>query len=411
MPITWRSVGAACTALVLAAGVAACGSSSSNDSGSSPSGSKAASASLGSCGTIPFVKPADPNGVFKALPKSAQRNFNGYAYPLYASKWANWKPPAGKLKIGITWTQPANDFAAGTLATVTNQLKALPNVGKVTVVDGAGLTDIPAQIQQYQSLLQQKPDMIIADVTVAQPLMPLVEKAAAEGIPTISPLGTFNTADVVSVVPNTWLGAAQTTAAAVKAIGGKGNALIAQGIPGLSINTQALAGMKAVLKNCPNIKVVGTVTTNFQPSVAKAQVISFLGTHPQPINAVFGAGGVATGVISAFTSTGRPVPAVTEQAGVKGALGYWLAHKSTYKGSETGGGAVAFGSLVSLVAKKMLHGDGIKVSSVVQPQPLITSANIGQWAQPSWTLSTPGTAADPAGTYNNEAVANPLFKK
>jgi ribose transport system substrate-binding protein len=315
------------------------------------------------------------------------------------------------LSIGISWDQPINDFAAGTLSTVEAAVKQMPNVGKVTALASAADTDIPAQIQQYESLLQQKPSLLILATTAGQPFVPLVAKAAQEGIPTISVLATVNSPDAVSIVPNTYLAALQTTENVVKQIGGKGNALMVQGIPGISITTDATNGINAVLKNCPNIKTLGTITGEFQPSVAKAQAISFLGTHPQTLNLVLIGGGMSSGVISAFEQTGRAAPAITDQSITKATAGYWLAHKSTFKASISGGGAVAFGQLVNLVTEKMLAGDGLKVSSVVQPQPIITPSDIGDWAQPSWTLSTPGTAPDPTSAYDNPALVDPLFNK
>lgn len=425
MPKGWRSLVAACVSGGLAMSIAACGSSSgSNASAAAAAGGGASStasstastassggSSGGACGTTAYVKPQDPDGVLAKMPAATKQSFNGYAYPVYASKWATWKPSGKNLTIAMDWTQPTNDFAAQTLQTVESSLRATPGVSKVTVQAGAGVTDIPAQVQQYQSLLQQKPTMILLSASAGQPFVSLVKKAAAEGIPTLSVLTNVNSPDAVTVVPNTYLAAVQTAESVVKSIGGKGNALIVQGIPGLSINTDALNGIKAVLANCPNIKTAGTVTGMFQPSVAKAQVLSFLGTHPQGVDAAFASGGVGSGILSAFSSTGRKAPAVTEQAVTKATLGYWLAHKSGFTAAATGGGAAAFGQLVSMVAKDMLAGNGIKISSVLQPQPLVTNANVSQWGQSGWTLSTPGTAVDPAGTYNNAALVKPLFNK
>ena len=420
MHVGWRLVVAALVSGFIAVGTAACGSSSSTNSagsgsssssGGSASSTPAADTSSGACGTAKFTNPTDPDGVFAKLPAATQADYNGYEYPVYASKWDNWKPVGKSLSVGISWDEPTNDFAAGTLATVEAAVKQMPNVGKVTTLASAADTDIPAQIQQYESLLQQKPSLLILATTAGQPFVPLVAKAAKEGIPTISVLATVDSPDAVSVVPNTYLAALQTTESIVKQIGGKGNALMVQGIPGLSITTDATDGIEAVLKNCPDITTVGTITGGFQPAVAKAQAISFLGTHPQTINVALIGGGMSSGVISAFQQTGRTIPAMTDQSITKATAGYWLAHKASFKASISGGGAVAFGQLVNLVAEKMLAGDGLKVSSVVQPQPIITPSNISDWAQTSWTVSTPGTAPDPANAYDNPALVDPLFNK
>jgi ribose transport system substrate-binding protein len=370
----------------------------------------AAAAKPAGCGTTPYVAPGDPDHVLQKLPKSAQANYNGYGSTVYASAWSHWKPK-GKLTVAVSWSQPVNDFAADTYATLVAQLKQDPRIGKVIATDSAGYTDVPAQIQQYQTLLQEKPDLIIADVAAGAPFVSLVTQAGQEGIPTISTLNTITTKYSVNVVPNTYLAAVQTTETALKEIGDKGNVLEVQGIPGLSINTAALDGFNAVIQRCPNVTTLGPVTGDYSPAAAQGVVQQFIATNPQPIAAVLSSGGMSTGIITAFQQAGRAVPPVAEQAATKGTLGYWLANKSSYKGSATGGGALVFGSLAASVAERMIAGDGVKVTDIAQVQPLITDKNIGKWANGSWTLQTPGTAPDPPGTTDNSALLKPLFNK
>ncbi|HLH68736.1 MAG TPA: substrate-binding domain-containing protein [Candidatus Dormibacteraeota bacterium] len=396
---------ALCT--ILMAGLAACGGAASGP----PSGSASTSTSGNGCGTVGYVTPQDPDGVVARLPASARQDYNGYDHPVRASAWSSWKPTHTPVTIGLSWNQPVNDFAADVLNTVKNGLQATPGVGKVIVIAGASPSDTSAQVQQYNALLQQKPDLIVADVTVGTPFVPLVTDAARQGIPTVSVLSTISSPDVVNVVPNTYLAAAQTLAAAMKAIGGKGNILEVHGIPGISIDADSFRGFAQVLARCPNAKVIGQVTGNFSPAQAEAATLQFLGTHPQPIAAVAAAGGMATGIINAFIKAGRPVPVVTDQAALKGSLGYWRQHQSSYKGTATGGGAVGFGDLVVSVVQRMLAGDGVKVSDIVQPQPLITRGNLDRWAQPGWNLSTPGTAPDPPGAIDTRALLDPLFAR
>lgn len=410
-----RRIVTAATASLALISVASCSSSGGTSSGS-PTGSQSANTSgstsaMGACGTIPTRLPKDPDGVLKAMPANIQANYNGYATPVQASPWSDWKSPAGGAVVGITVPAPVNDYAADTLRYLKDALGKMPGVKRVIVLAGAGPGDIPAQLQQYQSLVQQKVDLIIGGGSVGAAFVSAVDAAAKAGIPTVSPYGTIPTKNAINVVANNYLAAAQTAAAEMKAIKGSGSVLEIHGIPGISIDSDAFRGFADVLANCPKAKVVGTLTAGFVPAQAKTQVLKFLSTHPGSVDAVLQAGGMTTGAIEAFESTGRRIPIVNDIAAGKGSLGYWLKNRSTYTGTGSGGGASAYAELVSGIVQGLLNGDALKTSDVVQPQPIIDDANIGDWADPSWTLQTPGTAPDPKSSYDNAPIIQAAFAK
>lgn len=404
------ALGVAALAAVLAAAACSSSTSSGGTSAAGAGGGKGA-AGGGSCGTYPSTMPSDPDGALASLPANIRAAYAGYSTPVHKSPWASWKPKSSGLVVGVSWTNPINDFAADTLSTVKSGVAAIPGVSKVVVLAGAAPGDVPAQIQQYQSLVQQKVGLIVADVSAGSPLVSAVNAAAKAGIPTISALNTIPTANSVNVVPANYVANAQTMAAEMKAIHGSGSVLEVHGIPGISIDSDAFRAFGDVIARCPDVKVAGTITGNFAPAAAKSAVLQFLGTHPGSVEAVAQAGGMTAGIMEAFQSLGRPVPIVNDVAAVKGSLGYWLTHKSSYTGTGTGGGAAAFGQLVTQVAQHMIAGDGVQISDILQTQPLITQDNIGQWADSSWNLQTTGTAPDPAGTVDNPAIISAVFGK
>lgn len=402
------AAGLGALAMVAALGACASGGQASTDTASAAADSTNTSGGA-SCGTVPYKAPSDPDGAFAALPKSTKQAYNGYSDPVRKSTWANWKPKQKKATVAISWTQPTNDFAATALKVLKADLQKDPAVGKVVALSGPATGDIPAQLQQYQSLVQQDPDLIVLNVSAGEPFVKPVAAAAKKGIPTVSVLTSVPSADAVTVVPNTYLTEAQVMAAQVKAIGGKGTMLAVHGIPSLSIDKDAADAFKAVLANCSEIDVVGSVTGNFVPSQAKSAVIKFLSTHPQQIDAVAAFGGMATGIISAFQQTGRSVPSVSEQAALKGMLGYWLKHRDSFKGADSGGGAEESAHLFSAVVSKMIAGDGIKVNAVTFAQPVIDASNLEKWADSKWSLDTPGTASGPGDYLHIDRTLAPLF--
>lgn len=363
------------------------------------------------CGTAPYVAPQDPDGVLATLPETARQAYSGHNYPVLKSRWSTWKGVSGKAVVGMSFAQPVDDFSAEVFDTIKADLEADPRVAKVIAVRGASGRDIPGQIQQYQSLVAQQPDLMIANVRAGEAFVAPVTAAASKGIPTISVMTVIPTADAVTIVPNTHLAGAETLAAVMKDVGGKGNVLLVHGIPGLSIDRAAFDAFAAVLARCPEAKVAGEVTGGFSPAQAKTAVLKFLGTHPQKVDAVASVGAMAAGIISAFQQAGRPVPPLAEGAALKGFLAYWAENQATYRSSATGAGGIETGHLFAAVARRMLAGAGPKVSAIALRQPLITTGNLKQWVEPGWTLDTPGHSQGPAGYYRIDETLAPLFNQ
>lgn len=368
-----------------------------------------AAAAANECGTAPYVSPQDPDKVVASLPEAARQAYSGHNYPVMKSQWSSWKAKSAKVTVGMSFAQPVDDFSSEIFDTIKADLEADPRVAKVIAVRGASGKDIPGQIQQYQSLVAQQPDLMIANVRAGEAFVGPVEAAAKKGIPTIAVMTVIPTAYAVTIVPNTYLAGAETLGAVMKGLGGKGNVLLVHGIPGLSIDRAAFDAFNAVLARCPEAKAVGEVTGGFSPAQAKAAVLKFLGTHPQKVDAIASVGAMAAGIISAFQQAGRPVPPLAEGAALKGFLAYWHQNRASYRSSATGAGGIETGHLFAAVAKRMLAGGGPKLSAIVLRQPLIGMDNLMEWTDPSWTLDTPGHSQGPAGYYRIDQTLAPLF--
>jgi ribose transport system substrate-binding protein len=137
--------------------------------------------------------------------------------------------------------------------------------------------------------------------------------------------------------------------------------------------------------------------------------LKFLATHPQKINGAFQTAVMAPGVMSAFQQTGRQIPPVNDIGSNRGSLGYWLSHKGSYHGVGAGLGAEAMARALGGVARRMLRGQGIRISDVQHPNTIITDRNLSDWAQPGWTLTTPGIAEGPAEQFMSDEFLNGLF--
>jgi ABC-type sugar transport system substrate-binding protein len=128
--------------------------------------------------------------------------------------------------------------------------------------------DSAKQLQDSQTLLAQKPDMLILSPNQSTPLDPVIDMATKANVPLMvidrsldrkPPVGTY----VLNITQNYAISGMTMAAYAVeylhKKYGAyKGNIVEIQGELGSSPNTDMYVGIREVLKNYPDIKIVAT---------------------------------------------------------------------------------------------------------------------------------------------------------
>jgi ribose transport system substrate-binding protein len=411
---TGPSRGTALLASIIAMCVlAGCGGSASKAVAPTSSTKDAQSTALTSpasgCGSVVLPAAQDPDGVLAALPAATRAMFAGYAFPVRKSSWSSWKPAHhGRYTVGIAWSQINSPFQLTVVNKIEAELKADPLIGKV-ILQSTSSFDVAQQIQQYQSLVQQKPNLIILEPLVGDAFIGPIDKAAAAGIPTISAEGEVPSTSSVNVQSNDYQSSAESAARLLQTLHGKGNVLLVHGITGTASDVNAFSAFDKELKLCPSVKVAGTITGGFVASQAKSATLEFLASHPEPIAGVMQSAIMAQGIMSAFQQDGRAMPIVDDIGPDRGSIGYWLSHRQAYQGVGTGLGPESLGETIANVALGMLEGRGIKVTDVTNQLPLLTDQNLTQWAQPGWSLSTPGEATGPPDSFVTEAQLGPLF--
>jgi ribose transport system substrate-binding protein len=378
---------------------------------SSTTAAKRASATCG--GPIPTKAPQDPQGVIAKSSPEVQAAFNGYPVPVHPSPWANFKPNHGPpWTIGWAWNE-LNAYATGNRSGIDAEFAVYKKLGLVssyvpTLTNQAnGATQ---QAQQIRTDVQKHVDIIISALTSPTALNSVIQEAAKANIPLISESGTATDPHSVNVQGNPYLLGAQTATALANIMHQKGNLLIVDGVPGLSIATFSLAAAKQIFANCPNIHIVGEVVGNFSQSVAKTVVSQFLATHPGTIDGVWQDSSMAQGVISAFQQAGRPVPPVADTSADLASLAYWLHHqKDGYQGTANGDPAKRMAEAVWDVAMRMLEGQGVKFTDVPIVPPIITTKNLAQWVPASWNENVSHTAEGPPNSWAPDTYLNAFF--
>jgi ribose transport system substrate-binding protein len=364
-------------------------------------------------GPIPTKAVQDPQGVVAKEGALVKAAFNGYPVPVHPSPWQQFKPNHGPpWVIGWAWNE-LNAYATGNRKGIDNNLAVYKKLGLVssivptytTVANGA-----TQQAQQIRTMVQKKVDIIISALTSPTAVNGAIAAAAAANIPVVSESGTSTDPHAVNVQGNPYLLGAQTATALANIMGQKGNLLIVDGVPGLSIATFSLAAAKDIFKNCPNIKVVGEVVGFFSQSTAKNEVLKFLATHPGQIDGVWQDSSMAQGVISAFQQLGRKVPPVADTSADLASLAYWLHHmKDGYKGTANGDPAQRMADAVWNVSMRMLEGQGVKFTDIPIVPPIITAHNLAQWVPSNWNESVSHTAEGPPNSWGPNAYLDHFF--
>jgi ribose transport system substrate-binding protein len=212
------------------------------------------------------------------------------------------------------------------LTAAINQAKACHEIGNVDY-EYAG-TSTTQQISQMDDLILKHVSVILVDSTSTTGLNAVIAKATAAGIKVVN-FDTPVTAPQAYILNWNYVPFGEQLANyLVKEMGGKGNVLLVRGVAGTTIDSGEYQGWMDVLKQYPQIKVVGSVYGDWDEATAQSAVSGILSNLP-PIKAVFINGG-NYGIIQAFKSAGRPVPLmVGDNRG--DFLQWWWQNRSTYK--------------------------------------------------------------------------------
>src|SRR5512135_498920 len=190
-------------------------------------------------------------------------------------------PAAKKFTIGIS-----NSFISSEYRTqMIDELKAVnaeymaKGLTNDLVIESKD-TDVAGQIQQLQNLMAKGVDAILVNPGDVNGLNATLEEAVAKGIIVISVDQALNAKGVydVGIDQKEW---AKTSAKwLAQKLGGKGNIVEIEGFPGHPANNARMDGVAEVLKDYPDIKVVGKDTGKWDEATGQQVMSNFLASFP-----------------------------------------------------------------------------------------------------------------------------------
>jgi ribose transport system substrate-binding protein len=280
-----------------------------------------------------------------------------------------------------TWTQEAHaSFASAAKAAEKQGL-----ISKYTVVTADN--SAAQQISQIQTLELEGYKAIMVDAASSTGLNGVIASACAKGIIVVN-ISDLTTAPCAYKLGTSSVGFGEALAQSVaNSLHGKGNVLLVRGIAGTGIDDLLVSGIHKVLKNYPNIKIVGQVYGDWSETTTQQAVAGILPSLPK-VNAVINQAIEATGVLRAFQQAKRPTPLV-EWGNIGTELSQWKSILKTDKSFKT----ISLGSVPGELSvggmwlAYLIHKGTAVSKSLTMPGLEITPSTLDAWAK-----VTPGEA-------------------
>jgi ribose transport system substrate-binding protein len=388
---------------VLAGLVAAC--SSAGTSSSSPSAGTSTKAT-----TAPSGQSADTAGAgsISLVPQQDQKYYDqwqGFS-TLLADPYASWTPPKPPWQICYNESYLGNAWREESLSEFKKllgeyQKLGLAKSGAPNVTDSNNST--PLELSQLDSQVSAGCQVIIVDAGSPTGLCSGLKNAFQHNVLVVVEDSTVYCPYAENVTANTSYQSILSAQFIATALHGKGNVVLEAGIPGISLTNAEVQSATSEFNKYPGIHILGQITGQWTPSIAKAAMLSFITTHPQPINGVWDSGQMDVSAEQALQQSGRPLAVVNSASSECSFMAFWKQYHLDSSGFSSGGSPAMYEAYE--IAVRMLYGAKPVVSTIMFPLPSITQANFSQYYKPSMTLQSTCFANPP----DNQAVPNSYF--
>lgn len=187
----------------------------------------------------------------------------------------------------------ANDAARQMGASVTHYVPTKPD-------------SIPEQLSQIDDVIIRKPDAIVFTPVDYKALGTGVQKMNAAGIPVVNVTDRSESGKFVAFVGSSDYELGLVTARALtRALGGKGQVVILEGVKGSLVSADRVRGFNDALKEAPGVKLLASQPGNFQRLQGLQVLENLMQTYPQIDGVMAANDAMATGAIEALEGANR----------------------------------------------------------------------------------------------------------
>ena len=300
------------------------------------------------------------------------------AQPIGPSAYVDWKPKHGPpWTIGYASSYAGNTWRAAVMTHLQNDI--IPKWKKLGLLKDVIITqsnlDDATQIQQMRQLVDQGVDAIIVCCSNPTALNQSVKYAYDHGVPTFSLTGYLTSPYSVNASVNYQLAGFQLGKWLTDQVGGKGNVMVVEGIPGTSGSDSQDRGVKAGLGTASGVKIVGDVAGMWTDQVAQGEVQKWLATNPGQLDGIVVQSAAELGVLRALQQSGRDMIPIAI-GGELGALCYWRQNPKYISASYQVWPPADEFALIWNIMMRTLEGQGPKVQSIMVDPIQLTYADI-----------------------------------
>ncbi len=173
------------------------------------------------------------------------------------------------------------------------------------VLDGKNSSS--TQINQIETMIARKVDMLLVNPTDAGAVVPAIKQANAAGIPVVFLDRKANGGKSLAFFASDNVEAGRTACNYIaQRLKGQGDIVVLTGVPGASATNERTKGCQSVLAKNPGIKVVAEQTANFDRAQALNVMQNILTAHPSGVEALFAENDeMALGALQSVKAAGR----------------------------------------------------------------------------------------------------------
>src|SRR5258708_11599040 len=235
--------------------------------------------------------------------------------------------------------------------------------------------NVAEQTRLVDDALAKKPDLIVFDPVDSETMVPGIEKMNAANIPAIEITDRAKGGKFVSsVLPDDYQLGLATGRRLVKALEGKGNVVILEGIPTLTTSIERVKGFNDAIKEAPAVKLLASKSGGYQRKPAQDAMEAWLKQFPQIDGVMAANDSMAAAIVETLEKRNRKAVVVGIN-GSKEAIDLIKADKMLASGEFNG---FVIGCLAIEVAARNLRKQPVPKEVVLKPA-VYDKANFQQY--------------------------------
>jgi len=238
--------------------------------------------------------------------------------------------------------------------------------------------DVSEQKAQVERAIAARSDAAVFVPVHATEMDDSVRKLNAAGIPTVNYLNRLAQGRFVTYVGSDDYQLARDIAAYLfRQLGGKGDIVILEGVPGAVTSQERLRGFRDAARASPGIRITASRAADYQQDTARRVTSELLSRLPRVDGMVCANDVMALGAIEALEEAGRDVPLV----GVNAIPEAIAAIKSGKLLATVSFDAMHISSIAAEAAVRHLRGERLP-AEIILPVTIVDAANYRPWDRP-----------------------------